>query len=91
MIKPTKPIETYKDYGFKKCKGEYGKNGCYYLCVARGCKMIFLSKECVSILDWEDKDPRIHTKPNCRYSDQRTALDIVVELAIYGLVSTLAF
>lgn len=88
MIKPTKPIETYKDYGFKKCKGEYGKNGCYYLCVARGCKMIFLSKECVSILDWEDKDPRIHTKPNCRYSDQRTALDIVVELAIYGLVST---
>lgn len=26
MIKPTKPIETYKDYGFKKCKGEYGKN-----------------------------------------------------------------
>lgn len=88
MIKPTKPIETYKDYGFKKCKGEYGKNGCYYLCVARGCKMIFLSKECVSILDWEDKEPRIHTKPNCRYSDQRTALDIVVELAIYGLVST---
>lgn len=88
MIKPTKPIETYEDYGFKKCKGEYGKNGCYYLCVARGCKMIFLSKECVSILDWEDKDPRIHTKPNCRYSDQRTALDIVVELAIYGLVST---
>lgn len=88
MIKPTKPIETYEDYGFKKCKGEYGKHGCYYLCVARGCKMIFLSKECVSILDWEDKDPRIHTKPNCRYSDQRTALDIVVELAIYGLVST---
>ena len=87
MIKPTKPVETYKDYGFKKCKGEYGKNGCYYLCVSRGCKMIFLSKECVSILDWEDRDPRIHTKPNCRYSDQRTALDIVVELAIYGLVS----
>ena len=88
MIKPTKPIETYEDYGFKKCKGEYGKHGCYYLCVARGCKMIFLSKECVSILDWEDKDPRIHTKPNCRYSDQRTALDIVVELAIYGLLIT---
>lgn len=88
MIKPTKPIETYKDYGFKKCKGEYGKNGCYYLCVARGCKMIFLSKECVSILDWEDSDPRIHAKPNCRYSDQRTALEIVVELAIHGLVST---
>lgn len=87
MIKPTKPIETYKDYGFKKCKGEYGKNGCYYLCVARGCKMIFLSKECVSILDWEDNDPRIHARPNCKYRDQRTALEIVVELAIHGLVS----
>lgn len=50
--------------------------------------MIFLSKECVMILDWEDSDPRIHAKPNCKYKDQRTALDIVVELAIYGLVST---
>ena len=88
MIKPTKPIETYKDYGFKKCKGEYGKNGCYYLCVSRGCKTIFLSKEYVSILDWDDNDPRIHTKPNCRYSDQRTALEIVVELAMCGLLMT---
>lgn len=25
MLKPTKPIETYEEYGFKKCKGEYGK------------------------------------------------------------------
>lgn len=49
--------------------------------------MIFLSKECVSILDWEDNDSRIHAKPNCKYNDQRTALDIVVELAIYGLIS----
>lgn len=88
MIKPTKPIETYKDYGFKKCKGEYGKNGCYYLCVSRGCKMIFLSKEYVSILDWDNNDPRIHSKPYCRYSDQRTALEIVVELAMCGLLMT---
>ena len=88
MIKPTKPIETYKDYGFKKCKGEYGKNGCYYLCVARGCQMIFISKEYVSILDWKDSDPRIHARPNCKYRDQRTALEIVVELAICGLIST---
>lgn len=50
MIKPTKPMETYEDYGFKKCKGEYGKHGCYYLCVARGCKMIFLSKELLEII-----------------------------------------
>lgn len=88
MIKPTKPIETYKDYGFKKCKGEYGENGCYYLCVARGCKMIFLSQACLIILDWEDDDPRIHVRPNCKYKDPRTALEIVVELAINGLIST---
>lgn len=88
MIKPTKPMETYEDYGFKKCKGEYGKHGCYYLCVARGCKMIFLSKELLEIIPWEETDPRIHAQPNCRYSDQRTALDIVVELAIYGLLIT---
>ena len=50
--------------------------------------MIFLSKEYVSILDWDNNDPRIHSKPNCRYSDQRTALDIVVELATYGLLIT---
>lgn len=39
MIKPTKPIETYKQYGFKKCKGEYGKSHCYYLCVNFGVLM----------------------------------------------------
>ena len=43
MINPTKPIEEYKKYGFKKCKGEYGKNHCYYLCVKDGNQMIFLS------------------------------------------------
>lgn len=86
MLKPTKSIETYKEYGFKKCKGEYGKNNCYYLCVSKGCKMIFLSPVMIDILPWKDFDPRIHKKPNCRYNDCRTALDIVCELAIYGLV-----
>lgn len=86
MLKPTKPIETYEEYGFKKCKGEYGKNNCYYLCVSKGCKMIFLSSECIVIMPWEDNDPRIHKNPNCRYRDIRTALDIVCEMVAYGLV-----
>lgn len=33
-LKPTKNVKEYEKYGFKKCKGSYGKNGCYYLCVA---------------------------------------------------------
>lgn len=85
MLKPTKPIETYKEYGFKKCKGEYGKNNCYYLCVSKGCEMIFLSPVMIGIIPWRDDDPRIHAKPNCRYKDRRTALDIVCELVAYGL------
>ncbi|MDU6546257.1 MULTISPECIES: hypothetical protein [Anaerococcus] len=40
----------------------------------------------IKIIDYTD--PRIHAQPNCRYSDQRTALDIVVELATYGLLIT---
>lgn len=85
MLKPTKPIEIYKEYGFKKCKGEYGKNNCYYLCVSKGCEMIFISPIMIDILPWKDYDPRIHEKPNCKYKDVRTALDIVCELVIHGL------
>ena len=87
-LKPTKDIKEYEKYGFKKCKGSYGRNGCYYLCVAKGCKMIFLSKEMIDIIDWSDSDPRIHKRPNCRYSDTRTALDIVIGLAINGMIMT---
>lgn len=86
MIKPTKPIEEYKKYGFKKCKGEYGKSHCYYLCVSRGCKMIFLSPLSIDIQQWLGNDPRIHDRPNCRYRDSRTALDIICQMAINGLI-----
>lgn len=87
-LKPTKGVKEYEKYGFKKCKGSYGKNGCYYLCVAKGCKMIFLSKEMIDVIDWSDSDPRIHKRPNCRYSDTRTALDIVTSLVINGMIMT---
>lgn len=46
MLKPKQGIDMseFERYGFKKCKGEYGRSGCYYLCVARGCQMLFVSK-----------------------------------------------
>lgn len=35
MLIPKTKAKEFERFGFKKCKGEYGKNGCYYLCVAR--------------------------------------------------------
>lgn len=34
MLIPKVEAKEFEKFGFKKCKGEYGKNGCYYLCVA---------------------------------------------------------
>lgn len=75
MIKPNIPVEDFvKLYGFKYCKKPY--NSCAYLCMARGCEMIFVSSQVVDILRWRENDPRIHKRANCRYSDKRTALEI---------------
>jgi len=48
--------------------------------------MIFLSPVMIDIIEWNDNDPRIHNKPNCRYKDKRTALDIVVQFVKKGMV-----
>ena len=80
MLRPTKPPKEFEKYGFKKCKGEYGQDDCYYLCVARGCKFLFVSNIVFDMQDWEDDDPRIHKKANCNYRDMRTELDIVYQL-----------
>ncbi len=80
MLIPEVKVEEFKKYGFKKCKGEYGKQGCYYLCVARGAKMLFVSGVRFDVNDWRDNDPRIHKDANCRYGDRRTYLDIIYEL-----------
>lgn len=64
----------------KKCKGDAGKYNCYYLCVSRGIKMLFVNPEIFAIGDWKDDDPRIHKDVNCRYRDWRTANDILYEL-----------
>lgn len=80
MLKPKVNIEEFEKFGFKKCKGEYGKGSCYYLCIARGIQFLFVSKEIFMIDEWRADDPRIHTKPNCNYRDRRTSLDMVYEL-----------
>lgn len=80
MLKPKVDVKEFEKFGFKKCRGEYGENDCYYLCVARDSQLLFVSKLVFDVDDWRYGDPRIHTKPNCRYRDNRTALDIVYEL-----------
>ena len=76
MLTPKVKAKEFEKYGFKRCKGIPRDSECYYLCVARGCKMIFVSDICFDINDWEKDDPRIHKDANCRYRDNRTALDI---------------
>ncbi|MCI5852286.1 MAG: hypothetical protein MR015_01420 [Clostridiales bacterium] len=80
MLKPKVKASEFVKYGFKRCKGIPQQAECYYLCVARGCKMLFVSDVHFDVLDWDENDPRIHKKVNCRYRDRRTALDIIYEL-----------
>ena len=80
MLTPKVKAKEFAKYGFKRCKGIPRDSECYYLCVARGCKMIFVSDVCFDINDWEKDDPRIHKDANCRYRDNRTALDILYQL-----------
>lgn len=80
MLKPKVNVEKFARFGFKPCKGIEKELKCYYLCVARGVKMLFVSPVIFDIQDWEDNDPRIHSVPNCKYRDHRTAIDIVYQL-----------
>lgn len=65
MLTPKVKAKEFAKYGFKRCK-DIPRGECYYLCVARGCKMIFVSDICFDIIDWEEDDPRIHKRANCR-------------------------
>ena len=80
MLKPKVKASEFIKYGFKHCKGIPRQAECYYLCVAKGCKMLFVSDVYFDVFDWDEKDPRIHKNANCRYRDVRTALDIIYEL-----------
>lgn len=88
MLKPTVPAKEFEKYGFKKCRGDAGKNGCYYLCVARGSKMLFVSDVYFDVRDWKDDDPRIHQKANCKHRDNRVCLDIISRLIQDGMLES---
>ena len=80
MLIPKVKAKEFEKFGFKHCKGIPKEHNCYYLCVAKGSKMIFVSDVCFAINDWKDSDERIHKNANCRYRDNRTYLDIIYEL-----------
>ena len=82
-ILPNKDIEEFEKFGFKRCAND---DGCYYLCVARGCKFMFVSPKCFAICDWREDDSRIHAKPNCKYRDNRTAEEILYDLIKAGML-----
>lgn len=77
---PKVDIKEFEKFGFKLCKGIRKGAQCYYLCVARGNKFIFVSPVCFMVEDWRKDDSRIHTKPNCRFRSDRTAIDILYDL-----------
>lgn len=65
FLKPRVPEREFSKFGFRKCKGEYGRNGCYYTLVRADNKMLFVSKEIFDVFDISDNDPRVHK--NRRY------------------------
>lgn len=86
MLKPRVRARDFEKFGFKRCKGIPKSSECYYLCIARGMKMLFVSDYVFTINDWRSDDPRIHKDANCRYRDHRDALDIVYELIKSGML-----
>lgn len=86
MLKPRVRARDFEKFGFKRCKGIPKNSECYYLCVARGMKMLFVSDYVFAINDWKSDDPRIHKDANCRYRYNRDAMDIVYELIKSGML-----
>ena len=80
MLVPNVDIKEFEKIGFKPCRGTAGRSGCYYLCVSRGVKILFVSPYIFDVQNWESDDKRIHKKANCKYRDHRTAMDIVYQL-----------
>lgn len=77
MLQPKVKAKEFTKYGFKRCRGIPTASECYYLCIARGRKMLFVSDVCFAVNDWAENDPRIHKRANCHYRDKREWLDIV--------------
>lgn len=80
MLIPKVKASEFKKFRFKSCKGISKESECYYLCIARGRKMLFVSDSYFGVNDWDKNDQRIHKDANCRYRDNRTELDIIYEL-----------
>ena len=51
--------------------------------------MLFVSDVCFAVNDWIENDPRIHKQANCRYRDKRDYLDIIYELIINGMLTSI--
>ena len=64
-LKPRVLEHEFSKFGFCKCKGVYGKLGCYYMLARADNKMLFVSKEVFMVFDISNDDPRIHK--NRRY------------------------
>jgi hypothetical protein len=86
MLIPNVDMKEFEKFGFKPCRGLPKGLQCYYLCVARGCKFIFVSPKCFMVEEWRKDDLRIHDRPNCRYRDHRTAIDILYDLIKAGML-----
>ena len=86
MLIPNVDMKEFEKFGFKRCRGISRDLQCYYLCVARGRKFIFVSPKCFMIENWWKHDSRIHTRPNCKYRDDRTAIDILYDLVKAGML-----
>lgn len=86
MLIPNVDMKEFEKFGFKPCRGLPKGLKCYYLCVARGCKFIFVSPKCFMVEEWRKDDLRIHDRPNCRYRDHRTAIDILYDLIKAGML-----
>lgn len=87
MLIPNVDMEEFEKFGFKRCRGISRDLQCYYLCVARGSAFIFVSPKCFMIGNWWKHDSRIHSRPNCKYRDPRTAIDILYDLIKAGMLT----
>jgi len=86
MLVPNVDIKEFFKIGFRRCRGRAGKVGYYYLCISRGRKVIYVSPFLFDIQDWEDDDPWIHVRPNCRYRDRRDVFDFLYQLIKSGML-----
>ena len=84
MLIPNVPMEKFvSEYGFRRCKDYIPKigrqaNQTYYLCLNDGCTMLFVSPEVFYVNKWDDRDPRLHSRPAHRKNI--TATDLVYDM-----------